>query len=190
MTWLLILTLLAISMACAFYGTSLLMWTIAMAAGIVIFGATGSVPMIELAVIAVIFAAIAVPLNVIPWRQQLISAPFLKQFRRMLPEISETEQVALDAGTVGWEGELFAGKPDWKLLKKQPYLELTLEEQQFINGPVEELCEMLDTWEITHVDTDLNPETWEFIKKNRFFGMIIPKEYGGLGFSALAHRAV
>ena len=190
MTWLLIFTLIAISLACAFYGTTLLMWTIAMAAGIVVLGATGTVPLVSLAVIAVIFAVIAVPLNFVPWRQQFISAPFLKQFRRMLPEISETEQVALDAGTVGWEGELFAGKPDWTILKKQPYLELTLEEQQFLDGPVEELCRMTDSWEITHVDTDLNPETWEFLKKNRFFGMIIPKEYGGLGFSALAHRAV
>ena len=75
-------------------------------------------------------------------------------------------------------------------LKKQPYLELTLEEQQFLDGPVEELCKMTDSWEITHVDTDLHPDTWEFLKKERFFGMIIPKEYGGLGFSALAHRAV
>ncbi|MEE4218751.1 MAG: acyl-CoA dehydrogenase [Xanthomonadales bacterium] len=190
MTWLLILTLLAISLACAFYGTTLLMWTIAMAAGIVVLGATGSVPLLSLAVVTVIFAVIAIPLNFVPWRQQFISAPFLKQFRRMLPEISETEQVALDAGTVGWEGELFGGKPDWAILKKQPYLELTLEEQQFLDGPVEELCRMTDSWEITHVDTDLNPKTWEFLKKNRFFGMIIPKEYGGLGFSALAHRAV
>ena len=190
MTGLLILTLLAISLACAFYGTNLLTWTIAMAAGIVVFGVTGAVPIISWMIIGIVFAAIAIPLNVLPWRQQLISAPFLKQFRRMLPEISETEQVALDAGTVGWEGELFAGNPDWKILKKQPYLELTLEEQQFLDGPVEELCKMLDTWEITHVDTDLNPETWAFIKKNKFFGMIIPKEYGGLGFSALANRAV
>ena len=190
MTWLLIFTLLAISLACAFYGTTLLMWTIAMAVGIVVLGATGSIPVISLAIITVIFAVIAVPLNFVPWRQQFISAPFLKQFRRMLPEISETEQVALDAGTVGWEGELFAGKPDWAILKKQPYLQLTLEEQQFLDGPVEELCRMTDSWEITHVDTDLAPETWEFLKKNRFFGMIIPKEYGGLGFSALAHRAV
>ena len=190
MTGLLILTLLAISMACAFYGTSLLTWTIAIAAAIVVFGATGSVPLIGLAAIGIIFAAIAIPLNVKEWRRQLISAPFLKQFRRMLPDISETEQIALDAGTVGWEGELFAGKPNWTLLKKQPYLELTLEEQQFLDGPVEELCKMTDSWEITHVDTDLHPDTWEFLKKNRFFGMIIPKEYGGLGFSALAHRAV
>jgi acyl-CoA dehydrogenase len=190
MTWLLILALLAISLVCAFYGTSLLTWTGAMAVGIVLFGASGSVPLLSLVIIAVLFAAVAVPLNVVPWRQQFITAPFLKQFRRMLPTISETEQVALDAGTVGWEGELFAGNPDWKLLKKQPYLELTVEEKAFLDGPVEELCDMLDDWEITHNDADLNPETWEFLKKHKFFGMIIPKEYGGLGFSALAHRAV
>jgi acyl-CoA dehydrogenase len=190
MIWLLLLTLLGISLVCAFYGTSLLVWTGAMAAGIVIIGATGSVPFLGLLIVTLLFAAIAVPLNVKPWRQQLISAPFLAQFRRMLPEISETEQVALDAGTVGWEGELFAGKPDWSLLKKQPYLELTVEEQAFLDGPVQKLCDMLDNWEITHRDADLNPETWEFLKKNRFFGMIIPKEYGGLGFSAMAHRAV
>ena len=190
MTWVLLLTLLGISLACAFYGTSLLMWTVAMAAGILILASTGAVPWLGLVVIAVVFAAIVIPLNVAPWRQALISGPFLKQFRRMLPEISETEQVALDAGTVGWEGELFAGRPNWKLLKKQPYLSLTVEEQAFLDGPVQELCKSLNTWEINHVDADLNPETWEFLKKHRFFGMIIPKEYGGLGFSAMAHRAV
>ncbi|NCF61360.1 MAG: acyl-CoA dehydrogenase [Gammaproteobacteria bacterium] len=190
MTWLLLLTLLGISLACAFYGTGLLMWSAAMSAAIVVLAATGSIPLVPLIVITAIFALIAIPLNVRPWRQQLISTPFLRQFRRMLPEISETEQVALDAGTVGWEGELFAGKPDWKILKKQPYLALTVEEQAFIDGPVEELCHMLNSWEITHNDADLNPETWEFLKRNRFFGLIIPKEYGGLGFSAMAHRAV
>jgi len=190
MTWLLLLTLLGISLVCAFYGSSLLVWTGAMAAGIVIFAATGSVSLLGLLLIAVPFAAIALLLNVKSWRQQFISAPFVKQFRRMLPEISETEQVALDAGTVGWEGELFAGRPDWKVLKKQPYLELTVEEQAFLDGPVQQLCDMLDTWTITQRDADLSPETWEFLKKHRFFGMIIPKEYGGLGFSAMAHRAV
>ena len=190
MMWLLLLTLLAISLVCAFYGTTLLTWTAAMAAGIVVVAATGSVPLLSLVAITVVFAAIAIPLNLKPWRQQFISAPFLAQFRRMLPDISPTEQAALDAGTVGWEGELFAGQPDWNLLKKQPYLELTVEEQAFVDGPVEELCGMLNSWEITHRDADLNPETWAFLKKNRFFGMIIPKEYGGLGFSAMAHRAV
>jgi acyl-CoA dehydrogenase len=190
MTWLLVLTLLGISLACAFYGTSLLVWTFAMATGFVILAATGSVAILSLVVIGLIFCAIAVPLNFTPWRQLLISRPFLKQFRRMLPEISETEQVALDAGTVGWEGQLFAGRPDWKLLKNQPYLGLTVEEQAFLDGPVDKLCHTLNSWEITHIDADLNPETWAYLKKHRFFGMIIPKEYGGLGFSAMAHRAV
>jgi acyl-CoA dehydrogenase len=190
MTWLLLLTLLGISMGCAFYGTSLLVWTLAMAAGFIVLAATGSVPLLGLVAIGLIFAAIVVPLNVTPWRQLLISGPFLKQFRRMLPEISETEQVALDAGTVGWEGELFAGRPDWKLLKKQPYLSLTVEEQAFLDGPVDEICHKLNNWEVTHTDADLSPETWAFLKQHRFFGMIIPKEYGGLGFSAMAHRAV
>ena len=190
MTWILLLTLAGISLVCAFYSTTLMVWTGAMAAGIVIFAATGSVPFWGWLTIALLFAAIAVPLNVKAWRQQLISAPFLAQFRRMLPDISETEQVALDAGTVGWEGELFAGKPNWNLLKKQPYLELTVEEQAFLDGPVQQLCDMLDNWQITHHDADLNPETWEFLKKHRFFGMIIPKQYGGLGFTAMAHRAV
>ncbi len=190
MTWLMLLTLLGISLVCAFYGTSLLLWTVAIAVGIFIFAVTGSAPVLSLVLVAAIFAVIAVPLNFRPWRQQLISAPFLKQFRRMLPTMSATEQVALDAGTVGWEGELFAGKPNWQLLKKQPYLELTVEEQAFVDGPVEELCDMLNQWEITHIDADLNPATWDFIKHNRFLGLIIPKEYGGLGFSAMAHRAV
>ncbi len=190
MTWLMLLTLLGISLVCAFYGTSLLLWTGATAVGIVIFAVTGSIPVLSLVLVTTIFAIIAIPLNFRPWRQQLISAPFLKQFRRMLPAMSETEQVALDAGTVGWEGELFAGKPDWQLLKELPYLELTVEEKTFVDGPLEELCDMLNQWEITHNNADLNPETWEFIKRNRFLGMIIPKEYGGLGFSAMAHRAV
>ena len=90
MTWLLLLTLLVISLGCAFYGTSLLIWSAAMAAAIVVLGLTGSVPTLSLLLTGIVFAAIAVPLNVRSWRQQLISAPFLKQFRRMLPDISET----------------------------------------------------------------------------------------------------
>ena len=108
----------------------------------------------------------------------------------MLPELSETEKVALEAGTVGWEGELFGGNPNWRKLQEMSFPELSMEEQAFIDGPVEELCDMLKDWEITHHDADLNPETWDFLKRHKFFGMIIPREYGGLGFSALAHRAV
>ncbi len=185
-----LLVLLAISLICAFYGVKLLAWTSAVAAAIVIFALAGWVSPLGAVICGLVFAALAVPLNYRPWRKQLISQPFLQQYLRMVPTLSDTEQVALDAGTVGWEGELFAGNPQWKKLQQIPWLELSQEEQAFIDGPVEQLCDMLNEWEITHRDADLNPQTWEFLKQNRFFGMIIPKEYGGLGFSALAHRAV
>src|SRR5690606_4388689 len=104
--------------------------------------------------------------------------------------LSETEQVALEAGTVGFEGELFSGRPDWQVLLKQAAPVLTADEQAFMDGPVEELCSMIDEWQINHELADLPPEMWAFIKKNRFFGMIIPKDFGGLGFSAYAHHRV
>ena len=190
MTLLMLFTLLAISLACAFYGARLLVWTVSMAAAIVLFGVTGSISPPAVVACATLFAAIAVPLNYRPWRQRYLSAPFLQQYVRMIPSMSETEQAALEAGTVGWEGELFAGKPDWAKLQAIPFLELSVEEQAFIDGPVEQLCDMLNEWEITHRDADLNLQTWEFLKRHKFFGMIIPKQYDGLGFSALAHRAV
>jgi len=190
MLLLLLLILLAVSLMCAFYGASLKIWTSAMATVIVLM-AVGDLVTLPVAItVAILFAGVAFPLNYRPWRQKLFSIPFLKQYQRMVPELSDTERVALEAGTVGWEGELFAGKPDWKKLQQMPYLELSLEEQAFIDGPVEELCDMLNQWEITHRNADLDPETWDFLKRHKFFGMIIPKEYGGLGFSALAHRAV
>jgi len=161
-----------------------------MAAAIVIFAATGTVGLPGLAATVILFLVVALPLSYRPWRQQYLSGPFLQQYLRMVPTLSDTEQVALEAGTVGWEGELFAGKPDWKKLQDLPFPELSVEEQAFIDGPVEELCDMLNDWEITHRDADLNPATWEFLKRQKFFGLIIPKTYGGLGFSALAHRAV
>ncbi|MGZ0018094.1 acyl-CoA dehydrogenase [Nitrosomonas sp. wSCUT-2] len=123
-------------------------------------------------------------------RRFLVTGQLLKVFRKMLPQISQTEQEALDAGTVWWEGDLFSGKPDWKKLLAYPKPQLTAEEQAFLDGPVEELCAMLDEWKITHELKDLPPEVWQFIKDQGFFGLIIPKQYGGYGFSALAHSEV
>ena len=141
-------------------------------------------------VAGVLVALIAVPLLLPQIRLPLITAPLLKFYTKILPPLSETERVALEAGTVGWEGELFSGKPDWDVLFNQPKPELSADEQAFLDGPVEQLCRMVNDWEITHVHADLTPEIWEFLKKNRFFGMIVPKEYGGLGFSALANHRV
>ncbi|MBP6056969.1 MAG: acyl-CoA dehydrogenase [Nitrosomonas sp.] len=141
-------------------------------------------------VILLLVAVASLILAVPTIRRLLVSNQILKIFRKMLPQISQTEQEALDAGTVWWEGDLFSGKPDWKKMLAYPKPQLTSEEQAFLNGPVEQLCAMLDEWQITHELKDLPPEVWQFIKENGFFGLIIPKQYGGYGFSALAHSEV
>ena len=141
-------------------------------------------------VAAVLVAAIALPLLLPFIRRPLLTAPALGVLRKALPPLSQTERIALETGSVGFEGELFSGDPDWNTLLSYPRPELTAEEQAFLDGPVEELCRMTNEWEINHVYADLPPQVWDFIKQHRFFGMIIPKEYGGLGFSALAHHKV
>ena len=142
------------------------------------------------AVAGVIAALVAVPLLLPQIRIPFITAPLLGFYTKILPPLSETERVALEAGTVGFEGELFSGKPNWNVLLDQPAPTLSAEEQAFLDGPCEELCAMTNDWDITHVRADMPPELWQFIKDNRFFGMIVPKEYGGLGFSALANHKV
>ncbi|HVI58783.1 MAG TPA: acyl-CoA dehydrogenase [Luteimonas sp.] len=139
---------------------------------------------------AALVALIAVPLLIPGIRKPLVTAPLLGFYRKILPPLSQTERIALESGSVGFEGELFSGDPDWDQLLSQPAPRLTGEEQAFLDGPVEELCRRINDWEITHVHADLPPELWDFVKQNKFFGMIIPKEYGGLGFSALAHHKV
>ena len=138
----------------------------------------------------VIFAAIFVPLNVTAIRKPYITRPVLDLFRKVLPTLSSTERTALDAGTVYWEGEMFSGKPNWRRLEELPAPQLSTEEQAFMDGPVQTLLDMCDEWKITHEDADLSPETWQYIKDNKFWGMIIPKQYGGLEFSAYAHSCV
>ncbi len=129
-------------------------------------------------------------LNVEDLRREHITRPLLAKYRKLLPSMSETERQALDAGTVWWDGELFSGAPDWSRLLSIAAPKLSVEERAFIDGPVNELCAMLDDWEITHERADLPPEVWDFLKEKGFFAMIIPKKYGGLEFSALAHSSV
>lgn len=147
--------------------------------------------LLYISLLILLLIAIVVVVLVIPFlRRHLFSNFVLTIFRKILPQISQTEREALDAGTVWWEGELFSGKPDWHKLLAYPKPVLSPEEKAFLDGPVEQLCEMLDEWSITHEHHDLPEHVWQFIKDNGFFGMIIPKEYGGLGFSALAHSEV
>jgi len=123
-------------------------------------------------------------------RRRFVSGPVFKAMSKAVPDISQTEREALEAGTVWWDGDLFSGKPDWQKLRRFPAPSLSAKEQAFLDGPVERLCAMLDDWDATQHRYDLSPEVWAYLKHERFFGMLIPKKYGGLEFSALAHSEV
>ncbi len=178
------------SLAAAWFRWKLPVWSLATAAAILGLGLWAGSSWFAIGLPLLLLAVFALPLNFDEFRREKITAPLLAAFEKALPKLSETEQVALDAGTVGFEGELFSGKPDWSRLLELPKPALSAEEQAFLDGPVEELCAMVDDWQISHELADLPPEMWQFLKEQKFFGMIIPKEYGGLGFSALAHSAV
>ncbi len=184
------LVALLVSLAAAYLRLGLRPWSLITAIAIVAAGILAGSSWLAIAIPLLLLALFAVPLNLPDFRRRKLSAPALAAFQKVTPQLSATEQIALDAGTVGFEGELFSGKPNWSTLLKQPKPELSVEEQAFLDGPVEELCAMTHDWEITHELADLTPEIWDFLKKKKFFGMIIPKKYGGLEFSALAQSAV
>jgi acyl-CoA dehydrogenase len=124
------------------------------------------------------------------WRKRWITEPLYRKARAAMPSLSPTEREAIDAGDVWWDAELFSGQPDWQSLLDVAPAALGAEEQAFLDGPVAQLCGMLDDWAISWRDYDLPPQVWEFLKRKGFFGMIIPRQYGGLGFSAYAHSEV
>lgn len=124
------------------------------------------------------------------FRRNRMTKPIFSWASRIMPPISETEREAINAGSVWWDGALFTGNPDWNEFLAMPPATLSDEEQAFLDGPVRELCAMVDDWKLNWVDRDLPKAVWDFMRKKRFFGMIIPKEYGGLGFSNTAHSEV
>jgi acyl-CoA dehydrogenase len=152
-------------------------------------GAWSHAPGWLLVILWVLLAVVAAPLLLPDLRRQYFTKPLFSWFQKVLPPMSETERDAIDAGTVWWDGELFSGRPDWDKLLAYPMVQLTEEEQAFIDGPTEELCAMVSDWEIGQA-MDLPPAAWEHIKTHGFFALIIPKEYGGKGFSAYAHSQV
>ncbi|WP_018981858.1 acyl-CoA dehydrogenase FadE [Salinimonas chungwhensis] len=137
-----------------------------------------------------VFLLVAVPLGVSDIRKKHITKKLLAFYQKVMPEMSRTEQEAIDAGTVWWDGDIFSGKPDWDKLHGIPKGRLTQEEQAFLDGPVNEVCRMVDEWEINHKLADMPPEIWDFLKEHKFFAMIIKKKYGGLEFSAYAQSRV
>jgi acyl-CoA dehydrogenase len=135
---------------------------------------------------ALVMGALAIP----ALRRVAIIAPAYATVRKILPKVSETEQQALDAGTIGFDAELFSGRPDWAKLRAIPAIELSDEERAFLNGPTEELCRMTNDWQVRHNQKEIPKEIWDFVKKHGFLGMLISKEHGGLGFSAQAQSLI
>lgn len=163
-----------------YLGSPLIVWSLVLLA--IMYGAGASLALIAAyLVLVVIFNT--------PLRRLLITAPLMNVMKGIMPKISETERTALEAGVVWVESDLFSGKPDFKKILSEPYPNLTAEEKAFMEGPVEQLCAMINPWKIWKT-REMDQEIWDFMKKEKFLGMIIPKEYGGLGFSALAHSEV
>ncbi len=123
-------------------------------------------------------------------RRDYVTRPIFQWAKTAMPSLSPTERDAIEAGDVWWDAELFTGNPDWAVLLNTPPAKLTAEEQAFVDGPVNELCAMTNDWDVNWTLRDLPPEVWAYLKEQRFFGMIIPKKYGGLGFSNFAHSEI
>ena len=140
--------------------------------------------------IALPLAALVALFAIRPLRRTIVTRPIFAGYRKMLPQMSQTEKEALDAGSVWWEGELFRGRPDWARLHAYPQPQLSAEEQSFLDSETAELCRLSNDWVSSHYDHDLSPEAWKYMKEKGFLGMIIPKQYGGLEFSAYAHSQV
>ena len=166
------------------------MWGAGIAVALLIAFATHALPTVLVLLLAIAAAVVAIPLNVRSLRRKLVSDAVLATFRRILPPMTATEREAIEAGTVGWDGQLFSGRPDWEKWLATPAPKLSVEEQRFLDQECDELCGMVSDWETTNIYKDLPPQVWQFIKDKGFLGMIIPKQYGGLGFSAYAHSQV
>ena len=147
---------------------------------------TTTIPLLGCVALAVLTGLLLIP----PLRRSVITRPIFSTYRKVLPQMSDTERDALEAGSVWWEGELFRGQPDWQKLHAYPQPKLTAAEQSFLDNECEEACRLVNDWQVTQELYDLPAEAWRYIKDKGFLGMIIPKQYGGLEFSAYAHSQV
>ncbi|MDP2695072.1 MAG: acyl-CoA dehydrogenase [Gallionella sp.] len=185
-----LVAVLVVFLVLAFFRASITSWVLAMMVIVPVVAIQSRISDAALQAVYLALFLFIVLFGIPVLRRTVVSGAVLKIFRKILPQISATEQEAIDAGTVWWDGDLFSGHPDWNKLLAFPKCGLSAAEQAFLDNEVEQLCAMLDDWDITHRRADMPPEVWQFMKIKGFFGMIIPKRYGGLEFSAQAHSAV
>src|SRR3954467_4012550 len=181
---------LAVFIVFAYFQVPLIAWTAALALlawGVsALAGFSFVANVVFFAGLAVVAAIINIPLL----RRKIITDHVLAVYRRILPDMSQTEKEAIDAGTVWWDGDLFSGKPDWNRLLAVPKPAPSAGEHALLDNETEQLCAMANDWETTQLWQDLPPHVWQFIKDKGFLGLIIPKRYGGKEFSAYAHSQV
>lgn len=189
-TLLWIILFLATISVLAYKRASLPVWTLSIFFYLIVMSQFSALGMTGKVIFWLIFVIMATVLNIWPLRRLVLTKTLFALYQKVKPTLSATEKEALTIGTIGWEGELFSGMPHWKLWKNYPVPQLTAEEQQFLDEDVEQLCKMLDNWEISYKLFNLPEVVWQFLKQRGFFSLIIPKQYGGKQFSALAHSAV
>ncbi|SIT36519.1 acyl coenzyme A dehydrogenase [Paraburkholderia piptadeniae] len=151
---------------------------------------TGAAGALTTTCLAIVLIVPALVLTIRPLRRAWVSRRVLDVFRKTLPDMSQTEGDAIEAGTVWWDAALFSGRPHWDTLLGHGPAKLTAQEQAFLDNECEQLCDLANDWETTAVWQDLSPQAWQFIKDKGFLGMIIPAQYGGKGYSAYAHSQV
>lgn len=173
----------------AYTGAPLIAWTGVLAVAFAASALTGFLGPVGLSVLGAVLVGFAF-FTLKPLRKSLVTAPIFAGFKKVLPEMSETEREALEAGDVWWEAEMFRGRPNWNQLHEFPCTPLTDEEQNFLDNQVETLCSMVDDWEIEFESRDIPEPVMAYIREQGFLAMLIPKEHGGLGFSAVAQSAV
>jgi len=173
----------------AFAGRGWMAWVTAAAALLLAWAVRGVASPLLLYGLLFATALVALATGFPPLRRLLFAHALLPVLGKVMPRLGETERIALEAGTVWWDAQIFSGMPDWEALRRFECKPLSPREQTFLDGPVTRLCEMLDDWQIEQ-DRDLPPEVWDFIKRERFFGMVLPERYGGLGMSEIGHSRV
>ena len=185
-----ILVLLASMMVLAYWRAPVMVWTLVLVLILSLITFFSNLSVITLIIFWILFLAAAIFANASPLRRHFFTSPLFDTLKKRLPAISQTEREAIEAGNVWWEKDLFCGRPQWKTFLLLPQPKLSTEEQAFLNNQVETLCNMLDDWKIVNEQHDLSVDVWNYLKQERFLGMVIPKEYGGRGFSALAHSTI
>jgi len=185
-----VVILLFVVFGLAYIRVPIILWTGFIGVVLVLISLSGTLFFPFLALFWILFLAVAAFANLKQLRQKYFTIPLIEKLQKQMPSISETEREAIEAGNVWWEKDLFSGRPHWKKLLSMPSPKLSEEEQHFIDNQVETLCHMLNDWEILNNNHNLPDDVWQYLKNEKFFGLVIPKEYGGRGFSALAHSTM